>query len=343
MIGKYEGVAPTRIINAVQKASAQTGVDFQFLMEKASTESSFNPAAKAKSSSATGLFQFIENTWLNMVKTHGEKYGLGKYANAITVNDDGKACVKDCDLKKEILNLRKNPEISALMAGEYSAENKEILESKVGGDIGATELYLAHFLGAGGAAKFLNSRDTNPEAKAAAVLPQAAAANKSVFYDRSTGRARSLEQIYDLFAQKFNGGTISPPQGNASTPSIRTAQGSAAAPVTAPPQLDPLETAAQAHPYSGAPEYMSGADRRAHPYSGAYASAEVAEARGGYRIADIVWNDEKPRAQRSSAHSRVASATTNFSTGYARLSSDSMLTLLNLQHGQSAEKTKYNS
>lgn len=327
MIGKYEGVAPTRIINAVQKASAQTGVDFQFLMEKASTESSFNPAAKAKSSSATGLFQFIENTWLNMVKNYGEKYGLGKYASAITVSDDGKACVKDCDLKNEILNLRKNPEISALMAGEYSAENKEILQAKVGGDIGATELYLAHFLGAGGAAKFLNSRDTNPDAKAASVLPQAAAANKSVFYDRSTGKARSLEQIYDLFAQKFNGGTISPPQGDASTPSIRTAQGSAAAPVTAPPQLDPLETAAQAHPYSGA-----------------YASAEVAEAHGGYRISDIVWNDEKPRAQRSSAHSRVASATTHFSTtGYARLSSDSMLTLLNLQHGQSAEKTKYNS
>lgn len=319
IIGKYEGVAPTRIISAVEKASAKTGVDFQFLMEKASTESSFNANAKAKTSSATGLFQFIENTWLSMVKTHGEKYGLGKYADAITVNQNGKACVTDCNMKNEILNLRKNPEISALMAGEYSASNKDFLESKVGGDIGSTELYLAHFLGAGGAAKFLNSRGANPEAKAAAIMPEAARANKNVFYDRATGRARSLEQIYDLFAQKFTGGTTPPPQGDASTPSIRLASGSAAAPVTAPPQLDPLETAAQAHPSSG-----------------------------GYRIADIIWNDDAEKAaparRSGSSHSRVAAATAGYSTGYARLSSDSMLTLLNLQHGNAPErKHTYNS
>lgn len=328
IIGKYAGVSP-RVVNAVEKASAKTGVDFEFLMEKAATESSFNPAAKAKGSSATGLFQFIENTWLKMVKDHGAEYGLQKYADKISINSDGKACVSDYGTRCEILNLRKNPEISAIMAGEYSAQNKDILEQKVGGEIGATELYLAHFLGAGGASKFLNKLDANPDAKAATVLPQAAAANKNVFYDRATGRARSLEQLYEMFAQKFSGGTT-PPQGDASTPSIRTASGSTAAPVTVPPYLDPLETTAQAHP------------------SSKQAMAEMAAADTGYKIADIIWNDDlDQQAQavrhRTSAHSRVASASAGFTTGgYNRLSSDSMLTLLQLQNGNKTER-KYNS
>lgn len=249
IINKYQGVAPTRIIQAVEKASARTGVDFAFLMNKASTESSFNPTAKAKTSSATGLFQFIESTWLNMIKNHGEKYGLGKYADKICVDENGKACVADSATRSEILNLRKNPEISALMAGEFSAENKCYLEDRVQGDVGSTELYMAHFMGAGAAAKFLNCRAANPDAKAAALFPTAAKANKNVFYDRATGRPRTLDEIYQNFANKFNGGT-SIPSTEANPPSHSVAKEvSVKAPATIHPPLAPLETAmAQALP-----------------------------------------------------------------------------------------------
>lgn len=204
-INKYQGVAPQNVIKAVQTASARTGVDFGFLMEKAAAESSFNPTAKAKTSSATGLYQFIESTWLSMVKTHGDKYGLGEYADKIEMKN-GKPCVEDCD-RDEILNLRNNPEIAALMAGEFTADNRDFLKRNVGGKIGSTELYFAHFMGAGGAAKFLNSRKVNGDVTAAGLFPAAAKANKNVFYDRKTGEARSLDEVYAYFDKKFSGST----------------------------------------------------------------------------------------------------------------------------------------
>ena len=202
---KYQGVASPQVISAVQKASSKTGVDFTFLMEKASTESSFNPTAKSKSSSATGLYQFIEDTWLSMVKKHGDRFGLGDYANKIEVKN-GRCCVDDAAARKEILSLRNNPEISALMAGAYSAENKAYLQKNTGGDVGSTEMYMAHFMGAGGATKFLNCRDYDGSAIGAKLFPAQARANKNVFYDKATGKARSLDEIYNLFDKKFSDG-----------------------------------------------------------------------------------------------------------------------------------------
>src|ERR1035437_9911408 len=107
IIDKYQGSAPQRVVNAVENAAARTGADFSQLMEKASTESGFNPSAKSSSSSATGLFQFIDSTWLSMVKEHGAKYGLGNLASQIQMKD-GKPCVANCTVKNTILALRKN-------------------------------------------------------------------------------------------------------------------------------------------------------------------------------------------------------------------------------------------
>ena len=208
ILHKYQGVASSRIINAVQTASAKTGADFSFLMEKASAESGFNASAKASHSSARGLYQFISDTWLHMVKNYGDKFGLGQYADQISIKN-GKACVGDCKVRDEILNLRNDPEISALMAGAYSTENKDYLTAHTDGKVGATELSIAHFMGAGGAAKFLNDRAANGSASAAAAFPHEARVNKGVFYDAS-GHARSFDQVYKLFSHKFTGGTTAP-------------------------------------------------------------------------------------------------------------------------------------
>src|SRR5690606_36534849 len=104
-------------------------------------------------SSDTGLFQFIESTWLKMVKIHGDKYGLDKYADKI--GNDGS--VANRKVRNEILNLRKDPEIASYMAAEFAAGNYSTLKERVGGKVGSTELYMAHFLGAGGASSFLNA------------------------------------------------------------------------------------------------------------------------------------------------------------------------------------------
>ena len=181
--------APTGVVNAIKSASAKTGVSFSYLMEKAAAESNFNPTVKAKTSSATGLFQFIESTWMDMVNRHGDKYGI---------NTDKS--------KSALLNLRKDPEIASFMAAEFAGENASYLKKTVGGDIGNTELYFAHFMGAGGASGFLNQLNKNPNATGADLFPKEARANRGVFYNQA-GTPRSLGQIYEFFDKKFSGDT----------------------------------------------------------------------------------------------------------------------------------------
>lgn len=255
IIKQYQNVASARVINAVETASEKTGVDFKFLMEKASTESSFDPSAKSRSSSATGLYQFIDDTWLHMVKEHGEKYGLGDMADKIEIKN-GKACVDDGSLKKEILALRKNPEISACMAGEFSADNAQYLEQHTDSNVGSTELYLAHFMGAGGAAKFLNARAQHGSASAAALFPAAAKANKNIFYDKS-GKARSLDAVYNLFSKKFTGGQAA----SSSTVSASTASQPTQAPAaTAASSTRHTHMAHLSHGHSGVARALSSSD-----------------------------------------------------------------------------------
>ena len=198
-LAALEQQASPAVVKAIKKASAHTGVDFAYLMEKASAESSFRTDVKAKTSSATGLFQFIDKTWLAMIRDHGEEYGLGDYADKINAN--GK--VTDAKIRKEILELRKDPETAAAMAAEYAADNKEYLENRVEADVGPVELYLAHFMGPSGAAGFLQAMENNGLDTAADIFPTAARANYNVFYDAKTGKARTLAGVYDFFAQKF--------------------------------------------------------------------------------------------------------------------------------------------
>jgi hypothetical protein len=190
------------VVSAIKTAAQKTGVNFAYLLEQAAAESSFKTDAKAKTSSASGLYQFIERTWMAMVRDHGDKYGLGDLASQI----DAKGRVKDPAVRKEILALRNDPEKAALMAGEFAADNKRYLEQfgdKIG-PVGATELYFAHFMGAGGAASFLKACKDNPLAAGADLFPQAARANYNVFYNSKTGQPRTLAEIYNFFDKKFS-------------------------------------------------------------------------------------------------------------------------------------------
>lgn len=180
--------APSGVMSAIKQASAKTGVNFAYLVQQASAESSFNPEAKAKTSSASGLYQFIERTWLSMVDKHGDKHGI---------DTDGKT-------RGELLKLRNDPRAASLMAAEFASENERFLQNHTKGEIGSTELYFAHFMGAGGASAFLNARDENPLQKAATLFPRAAKANRNVFYEPATGRAKTLDEVYAHFDKKFS-------------------------------------------------------------------------------------------------------------------------------------------
>lgn len=232
LVNQADGTSvPQRIYNAIKVAANQTGVDFSYLLKKASQESSFDPNAKAGSSSATGLYQFTQQTWLQMVKNYGGKYNLGTYADHISMDENGVAHVKDPTWKQAILNLRKDPTASAEMAGELDKQNQTALKDNVGGKIGATELYLAHFLGAGGASEFLSEMRSNPKQAAADVLPDAAAANPNVFYAKD-GTPKSLQQIYQHFAQKFDSTSVPTTLVASVTPHSKPATGTNSAPIT---------------------------------------------------------------------------------------------------------------
>jgi len=198
------------VASAVQAASASTGVDFSYLMEKAAVESDYQSDLKASTSSATGLYQFLEGTWLEALKSHGAEHGYGAFANAIQRSDSGRLTVPDPDQRRQIMELRKDPKASALMVAEMTKDNAQYLQQHVGGTIGKTELYMAHFLGQAGATKFLNALHANPNQAGRDLFPEAAASNRGVFYDRTTGQPTSLSQIYQRFAGKFDqqGGSV---------------------------------------------------------------------------------------------------------------------------------------
>jgi hypothetical protein len=196
--GRFSGILAT-----LREASVKTGSDFQYLLNTAIRESGLQPSAKSKNSSATGLFQFIDQTWLSLVKRHGGKHGLGEYAAIIQQNKSGGCSVPSAEMKAAILALRQNPELSALMAGEAARETKQSLECSLGREVNCGELYAAHFLGQGGAKRLLSLRDANPNQAADLAFPQAAKANRSVFY-HADGRAKTIGELYSWIVKEPN-------------------------------------------------------------------------------------------------------------------------------------------
>ena len=194
-------VAAARVQSAIASASSRTGVNFDYLLGQAKLESGLNASARAGTSSASGLYQFIEQSWLSVVKKHGAEHGLG-WAAASIDRAGGRLTVGDAATRQAILGLRNDPEVASLMAAAHAGDNKASLEGSLGREATGTDLYMAHFLGLGGARKFLSAMASAPEATGAAMFPQAAAANRNVFYDRS-GAPRSLSTIYARFADKL--------------------------------------------------------------------------------------------------------------------------------------------
>jgi Transglycosylase SLT domain len=204
-----------RVRGAIANAAARTGVDFDFLVREAKVESGLNPQARARTSSATGLFQFTKQTWLGTLKQHGANHDLGWAADAITRSSDGQYRVADPNLRARILDLRTQPEAAAAMGAELASDNQDFLGRKLGRSPEDVDLYLAHFLGEAGAARFLAAHDADPNAAAAPLLPAAANANRAVFY-RTDGRPRSFAEIRGNFANKLGGESIAPPTYQAS-------------------------------------------------------------------------------------------------------------------------------
>ena len=198
------GVDPSRlrIAGAIKQASSSTGASFEYMLATAKMESNFNPKAAATTSSARGLFQFIDQTWLGTVKEAGAQLGYGKYADAISKSPTGGYYVNDPSARTAIMKLRDDPEAASSMAGVLTQSNSFKLTGKIGRRPTDAELYMAHFMGVGGAGKLISNAEDNPNATAARLFPNAAAANRPIFYDRA-GNARSVSEVYSVLSSRY--------------------------------------------------------------------------------------------------------------------------------------------
>lgn len=196
--------ATGQVAGAIRQAARSTGASFDYLLATAKLESNLNPSAQASTSSAKGLFQFIEQTWLSTMKSAGPGLGYSGYADAISYNaNSGRYEVSDPGMRDAIMKLRGDPAASAAMAGAFTRGNMDQLQGALGRPPTDGELYIAHFLGPDGATRLIGAATNRPNASAADLFPGAAGANRSIFYDRA-GNARSTEQVYAVLANKFD-------------------------------------------------------------------------------------------------------------------------------------------
>ncbi|HML12296.1 MAG TPA: transglycosylase SLT domain-containing protein [Xanthobacteraceae bacterium] len=256
-----------KVVGAIRDAARVTGTGFEYLLKTAMRESNFNPKLKSSKSSATGLFQFIDQTWLATVKQSGASLGYGRYANAIVRTSAGRYVVPNASMRRQVMNLRYDPSANAVMAGAFTKANATRLTNALGRAPSDGELYIAHVLGQSGAAKLITTAENAPSANAAHLFPHAARANRSIFFDKQGG-ARSSADVYRALVAQHDATPTPPAPVLAAAPVAPTAPASAATATLAAAAAPgiatmPSGTAAAAAPATG-PMFSSlfSSDRR---------------------------------------------------------------------------------
>ncbi|HEV7261186.1 MAG TPA: transglycosylase SLT domain-containing protein [Bosea sp. (in: a-proteobacteria)] len=179
------------LVETIVRAGKVVGADPTLLMAVADKESSFSTSVQAKTSSATGLYQFIEQTWLGVVSEFGARHGLA--AETKLIGKNGKQFfVSDAAERQRILDLRREPYLSALLAGEMLKRDTLRLEKAMGRHLTGGEIYLIHFLGPDAAQTFIETMEEKPDIKAADLLPRPAQANRPIFYAEAGGETKTL-------------------------------------------------------------------------------------------------------------------------------------------------------
>lgn len=123
-------------------ASAYGDVTSSYVNNVVGAESGGKANAKNPNSTATGLGQFIESTWIDLFKKNFPELAKGK-------------------ADSDILKLRSDAAISKQLIEAYAKENAAVL-AKAGVSVNEAALHLSHFLGAGDAAKVLKAAPGTP-------------------------------------------------------------------------------------------------------------------------------------------------------------------------------------
>jgi len=189
------------IQRAIRDATDAVGTDSLYLMVVAARESSFDPRKRAHRTSATGLYQFTQKTWLRSVRAFGERHGLGEYARQIVVDERGAVSMRNGAARAKLLRLRADPQISALMAAELARDNEQRLTQRLGRPVAPAEIYIAHLLGVNEAARVIEKARSAPQTPGARLLPAAARSNPDLF--RPHGHVTSAKALVSKIADHY--------------------------------------------------------------------------------------------------------------------------------------------
>lgn len=154
---------PPAILDSIQAAAHESGIDPHLLAALAWRESRFAPDARNRLSSAKGLLQFTSGTWLRVVRDYGSAHDAADYAAAIHTSRSGDLVVSD-SMRSAILQLRDNPDLSAKLAAENMQRGRAVMGAQLGRPVRSADLYLMHVLGPTGALRFLTMLDRQPSA-----------------------------------------------------------------------------------------------------------------------------------------------------------------------------------
>ncbi|MET3577952.1 hypothetical protein ABID19_000969 [Mesorhizobium robiniae] len=185
------------VASEILRAAKDTQFPADTLFAIAEKESSFDINIRPPKGSALGLMQFLDQTWLEAVKNHGAEFGLGEEAELIRTRPDGKRehhFVEDKAEEQRILEIRRDPYLSAALAAKNLLAAKETIEARLEKVMDERDLYLPHFLGTNGAATLLSNADEKPNVKASKLFPKAARFNTAIF--RANGKQLTVGQFH---------------------------------------------------------------------------------------------------------------------------------------------------
>jgi hypothetical protein len=179
------------------------GAEFTALLAQVVGESSFKPHAENKRTGAAGPFQFVKNTWLAMVRSHGEEFGIKpELVRQITLDAKGRAKVADPSALKDVLDLRHDVALSSRMAVKYRDDSRAHLTRMLHRPPSDAEVHLAFLLGPTGATHLIHAAAVTPNRASSEVVAPAVAANPSLFHDKS-GRVRSAAEAVAFLTEKY--------------------------------------------------------------------------------------------------------------------------------------------
>ena len=176
-----------------------TGVNGAFLERVAYIESHGDTFAHARGTSAEGLFQFTDATFLKLLADHGQEVGVVDAKDYITKSGQFHKAISQ-RTRDAILALKDNPVLASKLEALKIKDDAALLQQKIGRPPTNAEIYAAHFLGVTSAINLIAAAVYHPQLAADRLDMSAAWHNHSIFYQNNI--PRTAAEIMALFQHR---------------------------------------------------------------------------------------------------------------------------------------------